>query len=201
MDNIFEKGLKLDVSEHVEKKGKFSYLSWAYAVQELRKLDPKASWEVIHFSIGPNGCDPTPYMKTETGYFVEVIVTMGNGVRLQQVHPVLDNYNKPILKPNSFQVNTSIQRCLTKAIALASGIGLYLYAGEDLPPSDSHEEISVDIIKDYLPNCDTIKTLNNYYAKNKKFIAGLLDKENSEVIAAFTKRKEEIEGGNNAKSE
>ncbi|MGM9458240.1 DUF1071 domain-containing protein, partial [Lacticaseibacillus rhamnosus] len=54
------------------------------------------------------------------------------GVTLSQVHPVLDNRNKPIEKPNAFQINTSIQRCLAKAIAL-HGLGLYIYQGEDLP--------------------------------------------------------------------
>lgn len=54
------------------------------------------------------------------------------GVRLSQIHPVLDARNKPIEIPNAFNINTSIQRCLVKAIAL-HGLGLYIYAGEDLP--------------------------------------------------------------------
>jgi len=53
---------------------------------------------------------------------------------MTQVHPVLDHQNKAVTAPNAFQINTSIQRCLTKAIAL-HGLGLHLYAGEDLPPS------------------------------------------------------------------
>jgi hypothetical protein len=122
--NYFAELSKIDVSEHIEKKGKFSYLSWAWAVDQLRKKHPDATWEVIRF----NGM---PFMQTECGYFVEVAVTV-NGVTLSQIHPVLDNFNKPIAKPNSFQINTSIQRCLVKAIAL-HGLGLYIYAGEDLP--------------------------------------------------------------------
>jgi hypothetical protein len=122
--NYFAELSKIDVSEHVEKKGKFSYLSWAWAVDQLRKKHPDATWEVIRF----NGM---PFMNTDCGYFVEVAVTV-NGVTLSQIHPVLDNFNKPIAKPNSFQINTSIQRCLVKAIAL-HGLGLYIYAGEDLP--------------------------------------------------------------------
>jgi hypothetical protein len=70
-------------------------------------------------------------MNTGTGYFVKVTVTV-NGVDRTQVHPVLDNRNKTIDDPNAFQVNTSIQRCLAKAIAL-HGLGLYIFAGEDLP--------------------------------------------------------------------
>lgn len=122
--NYYAELAKIDVSEHIEKKGKFSYLSWAYAVDVLRKHDPTATWEVMRF-------DGMPYMKTECGYFVEVAVTV-KGITLSQIHPVLNNYNKPIPQPNSFDINTSIQRCLVKAIAL-HGLGLYIYAGEDLP--------------------------------------------------------------------
>ena len=73
-------------------------------------------------------------MKTDTGYFVQVTVNV-DGVDRTQVHPVLDNKNQSIDSPNAFQINTSIQRCLAKAIAL-HGLGLYIFAGEDLPESD-----------------------------------------------------------------
>jgi hypothetical protein len=126
--NFYTELSRIDVSEHVEKKGKFSYLSWAWAVDVLRKHDPSATWEVIRF-------DGMPYMKTECGYFVEVAVTV-KGITLSQIHPVLDNRNKPIAKPNAFEINTSIQRCLVKAIAL-HGLGLYIYAGEDLPTDNA----------------------------------------------------------------
>ena len=128
--NPFQELYAIDVSEHIEKKGQFSYLSWPYAVAELRKRHPTATWEVIRF----NGL---PYMKTELGYFVEVSVTV-DGVTLSQIHPVLDARNKPIAQPTSFDINTSIQRCLVKAIGL-HGLGLYIYAGEDLPESVKEE--------------------------------------------------------------
>jgi hypothetical protein len=123
-DNYFVQLAKIDVSEHVEKKGGFSYLSWAWAVDRLRRVHPDATWEVKRF----NGA---PYLKTDCGYFVEVAVTVA-GVTLSQIHPVLDARNRPIAEPNAFDINTSIQRCLVKAIAL-HGLGLYVYAGEDLP--------------------------------------------------------------------
>lgn len=122
--NYFAELAKLDVSEHVEKKGPFSYLSWAWAVDHLRRVHPDATWEVKRF-------DGAPYLRTDCGYFVEVAVTV-NGITLSQVHPVLDAQNKPVQVPNAFHINTSIQRCLVKAIAL-HGLGLYIYAGEDLP--------------------------------------------------------------------
>ena len=126
MDNYFAKLAQIDVSQHVERKGEFAYLSWPYAVQQLRLADPTATWEVRRF-------DGLPYLKTETGYFVEVAVTV-QGVTLSQIHPVLDADNRPIAAPTSFDVNTSIQRALVKAIAL-HGLGLCVYAGEDLPES------------------------------------------------------------------
>jgi hypothetical protein len=127
--NYFAELAGINVGEHMEKKGQFSYLSWAWAVAELRKRHQDATWEVLRF-------DGVPYMKTELGYFVEVAVTV-KGVTLSQIHPVLNARNQPIAKPSPFDINTSIQRCLVKAIAL-HGLGLYIYAGEDLP--DVEEE-------------------------------------------------------------
>jgi len=123
-ETTFANLYKIDISQYVEKKGGFSYLSWAYAVKVLRESDPKATWEIIRH-------DGKPFLATECGFFVEVAVTV-DGVTLSQIHPVLDNRNKTILKPDAFQINTSIQRALVKAIAL-HGLGLYIYQGEDIP--------------------------------------------------------------------
>ena len=128
MDNYFARLNQINVSEHIEKKGDFSYLSWPFAVAQLRLADSTAAWEVRRF-------DGLPYLRTETGYFVEVAVTV-QGVTLSQIHPVLDGKNRPLLEPTAFDVNTSIQRCLVKAIAL-HGLGLYIYAGEDLPEGEA----------------------------------------------------------------
>lgn len=129
--NYFDELYRVDVSHHIEKKNGFSYVSWAYAVAELRKRHPAATWEVVRF-------DGKPYMATDCGYFVEVAVTV-DGLRLSQIHPVLDHRNKPVAQPNAFDINTSIQRALVKAIAL-HGLGLCVYAGEDLPPDVKAEQ-------------------------------------------------------------
>ena len=131
--NTFEKLNKVDVSKFTEKKGQFNYLSWAHAVRELLKVCPNATWEVHLF----DNADGTkqPYMKNGTGAYVQVSVEV-EGVIRSQVHPVLDNRNQTIDNPTSFQINTSIQRCLAKAIAL-HGLGLYIFAGEDLPEADA----------------------------------------------------------------
>ena len=123
-DNYFAKLNAINVSEHIEKKGGYSYLSWPFAVAQLRQFDPSATWEVRRF-------DGLPYLSTDAGVFVEVAVTL-QGITMSQIHPVLDGRNRPIPSPTVFDINTSIQRCLVKAIAL-HGLGLYIYAGEDLP--------------------------------------------------------------------
>ena len=103
--STFMKLFKTDVSKYTEKKGKFNYLSWAYAVQELKKVCPTARWGVTKAE------DGSPFFQTGWGYFVEVWVDV-DGVSLSQVHPVLDNRNQAIESPNAFQINTSLQRAL-----------------------------------------------------------------------------------------
>ena len=126
-DNYFAELSKINVNEHVERKGQFSFLSWPFAVSQLRQFDPTATWAVQRF-------EGLPFLNTEAGCFVEVAVTV-KGISLSQIHPVLDSKNRPILAPTAFDINTSIQRCLVKAIAL-HGLGLYIYAGEDLPATN-----------------------------------------------------------------
>ncbi len=126
--NYFATLAAINVNDHLEKKGQFSYLSWPYAVAQLRLFDETATWEVMRF----NGL---PFLTTDNGTFVEVAVTV-KSITLSQIHPVLDNKNKPIITPTVFDINTSIQRCLVKAIAL-HGLGLNVYAGEDLPATDN----------------------------------------------------------------
>ena len=132
MSKFFNQLNSINVNKFTEKKGQFTYLSWAWAVRELLKVDPEASW-IIHKWGGDDDVNygARPYMETEAGYFVQVTVNVG-GVDRTQIHPVLDNRNQTLEKPNAFQINTSIQRCLAKAIAL-HGLGLYIFAGEDLP--------------------------------------------------------------------
>lgn len=133
--NYFSQLAAVDVGEHIERKGQFSYLSWPFAVAQLRQFDETATWEVRRF-------DGLPYLATDCGTFVEVAVTV-RGVSLSQIHPVLDSRNKPIPAPSVFDINTSIQRCLVKAIAL-HGLGLYIYAGEDLPATNGEPKTAAN---------------------------------------------------------
>jgi len=115
----FEIFFQKDVSKHVEKKGKLSYLSWAWAVAELLKIDPLATWEYRE-----------PVKWGETVMVFCTVTAFGKAMTMQL--PVMDNRNKAISNPDAFAVNTAMMRCLAKAIAL-HGLGLYIYAGEDLP--------------------------------------------------------------------
>jgi hypothetical protein len=115
---------KIDVSEHIEKKNGLSYLSWAWAVDTLLQKDPDAKWDY-----------PEPWILTDGTMMVYCVVTAFGKYR--QAHlPVMDYKNQAIKNPNAFQINTAMQRCLVKAIAM-HGIGLYVYAGEDLPDNGS----------------------------------------------------------------
>jgi len=177
---------KIDVTKHIEKKGRFSYLSWPFAVSEFRKACPNGRWDIRHFN--NSGNDSTllkqdPFCVTGGGCFVEVTVIPDvavKGVSFTQIHPILDNKNKPIPSPNAFQINTSIQRCLVKAIALATGIGLHIYAGEDLPPSDEPEaEQHESKLPEYIDRVDNFEShfeADNWAKKHKDEISKDLSK-------------------------
>ena len=116
---------KINVKDKIEKKNGLSYLSWAWAVEQLLLNDPSATWEY------------KPHQMWGDTVMVFCSVKAFGVERTAQL-PVMDYKNKAIANPDSFAVNTAMQRCLAKAIAL-HGIGLYIYAGEDLPTSESSE--------------------------------------------------------------
>ena len=113
---------QINVSMHLENKHGLNYLSWAWAVDQLLLLDNHASWEYG---------EPRLFGKT---MMVFCTVKAFGKSRTAQL-PVMDFYNRAIANPDAYQVNTAMQRCLAKAISL-HGIGLYIYAGEDLPEEE-----------------------------------------------------------------
>lgn len=119
--------LALNVNAHTEKKGNLTYLSWAWAWAEAIKADPAATFTVQMF-------DGSPLCRIGKTALVFVTVTLF-GKPLACQLPVMDNRNKAIQDPDAFAVNTAIMRCMTKALAL-HGLGLYIYAGEDLPDGE-----------------------------------------------------------------
>lgn len=139
--NAFNELSVVDCSAHVEKKGNFTYLSWPFAFAELFKRYPTAEIQIREW-------DGFPAVKGVKGWMVCITVTI-NGVSRTQWHPVLDNNNKPIPEPDVFQINTSIQRGTVKAIAL-HGLGLYIYAGEDLPEGAANDSPPALDVTDWL---------------------------------------------------
>ena len=135
--NYFQELAKVDVSNYIEKKNGFSYLSWAFAVDQLKRKHPDAIINVKRFPDPDMGGLPVPFMKTSLGVFVEVEVII-DGVSVSEPFPVLDFRNKPIEKPNAMDINKALQRAKVKAIA-GHGLGLYIYAGEDLPILDDED--------------------------------------------------------------
>ena len=128
--------LELNVQDHVEKKNGLSYLSWAWAWAEALKADPSATFHVDTFQRADG--TSVPYMDINGTAMVWVRTTLF-GKTMTCFLPVMDHRNKPIQNPDSFQVNTAIMRCMTKCLAL-HGLGLYIYAGEDLPEQEGKPE-------------------------------------------------------------
>jgi hypothetical protein len=130
--------LKINVNQHTEKKNNLTYLSWAWAWAKVLEVDPQANYDVAQFTHPDNPAMTVPYQDIGGSCIVWVSVTIfGKQIKVQL--PVLDYRNKCIPAPNAFDINTSIMRCLTKGIAM-HGLGLYIYAGEDLPMEDSRPE-------------------------------------------------------------
>ena len=176
---------KIDVGEYIEKKNNLSYLSWAWAVDQLLQRDPSATWsyqmgkELVTGPGEPPVLVDVPYIRIGMTCMVFCTVNAFGVTRTAQL-PVMNHSNKAIANPDAFQVNTAMQRCLAKAIAL-HGIGLYIYAGEDIPqeeaaPTKPEPEISaerVTQVKKMLGDCESVDELVaafNKLAKNEQDI-------------------------------
>jgi len=135
-----EQLLKTNVNEHTEKKSNLTYLSWAWAWAEALKADPAATFKVETFKRDQYTEEPFMTLPGGTAMVWVTVTIFGKPMTCQL--PVMDHRNKAIPNPDAFQVNTAIMRCMTKALGL-HGLGLYIYAGEDLPegaPSPTEEE-------------------------------------------------------------
>lgn len=129
--SVFDTLNAINVNEHTEKKGNLTYLSWAWAWQEVKKACPDATYTIYENQQGWN------YFTDGRTCWVKTGVTI-NGIEHIEYLPVMDNRNNslPLERVTSFSVNTAIQRSLTKACA-RHGLGLYIYAGEDLPQEEA----------------------------------------------------------------
>lgn len=132
-DNYFVELNQVDVNEHTEKKNNLTYLSWAWAWQEIKKRFPNAQYTIYE------NADGLFYHTDGRTCWVKTGVTV-NGIEHIEFLPVMDyrNASIPVDKVTSFDVNKAIQRSLTKACA-RHGLGLYIYAGEDLPEESTEK--------------------------------------------------------------
>lgn len=129
----FNKVSNIDVSKMTEEKNGLTYLSWAMAWKEFCKVYPNARYEIVKNEKN------LPYFKDdEVGYMVYTRVTVDE-LTHEMWLPVLDFKNKPMMKPNMFDINKTVMRCLTKNLAMF-GLGLHVYTGEDLPTEDDTPE-------------------------------------------------------------
>jgi len=200
--------LKLNVNDHIERKQGLSYLSWAWAWAEALKADATAAFKVEMFG---DKC----YMEINGTAMVWVTVTIFNKPMTCQL-PVMDSGNRAIplsgytavnkygkeyrVECDAYAVNTAIMRCMTKCLAL-HGLGLYIYAGEDLPEdapaepvivkavtpdgtamadvqvntgqADANAELFAEGMMTYTNHCTDVKGLNSYWKANQGQLDGL----------------------------
>lgn len=178
--NNFTKLASIDVSKHVEKKGNLSYLSWAWAVDQLMRQDPNANWEFHE-----------PTMLGETMMVSCTVRAFNKPITMHL--PVMDHKNQAIKNPDAFQVNKNMMRCLVKAIA-CHGLGLYIYAGEDLPQPESFD---VSEIIAAIQRAATMPELQKAYTEGYAMAKAARDQEaQAQIIFEKDKRKKELAGGN-----
>ena len=157
MDNYFNTLNDINVNGKTEQKNGLTYLSWAWAWGEVKKLFPDATYTIYENKDGWN------YHTDGRTCWVKTGVTV-NGIEHIEYLPVMDYKNRsiPAGEVTSFDVNKAIQRSLTKAVA-RHGLGLYIYAGEDLPEA---EKTDTEPPKLVCENCGTVVV--GYTGRNGK---------------------------------
>mgnify|MGYP003152689881 FL=1 len=127
--SVFETLSNIEINpDNIEKKGKFNYISWAAAWQDVSQKYPDATFAK---------------RLSEVNGFVEVDVTI-EGKTLTEQFPILNYSNKPVQNPNAFDINTAFQRGLVKCLAYF-GYGLFIYKGEDIPTINEINEKIEDV--------------------------------------------------------
>lgn len=200
--DYFNELYSLNVNENIEKKNGLSYLSWSWAVAEILKKYPDMTYEILRFE------NNLPYTYDEkTGYMVFTKVTIA-GITREMWLPVMDGANKAMLDhkytyqvknyktgelvekevqaATMFDVNKTIMRCLTKNFAMF-GLGLYIYAGEDLPEEEQNRKITKGQIKQIQKLVTNIDDMLVYYKVSSMKIEDMLYKDAEEVIKRKSK--------------
>ena len=178
-NEVFSTLYQINVNDHTETKDGLTYLSWPFAISEVKQKFPDFSYKVHRF-----GDNHLPYVYDEaTGYMVSTEVTIA-GQTHEMWLPVMDGKNKAmkaspytyqvwnkfekkfdekiVAAATMFDINKTIMRCLVKNIAMF-GLGLYIYAGEDIP------EVTLDSVIDQIAKAKTEDELKSIYKDNEKF--------------------------------
>lgn len=157
VSKVFSNLNHINVNEHTKNKNGLTYLSWAWAWGEVKKEYPLADYEIKKF-----GEEEKPYLfDKDLGYMVFTTVTI-QGLTHEMWLPVMDNRNNAmtdhtqkitkfkkevtVQKATMFDINSAIMRCLTKNLAM-HGLGLYIYAGEDLPQEPPAKKVNKTQVK------------------------------------------------------
>jgi hypothetical protein len=206
--DFFEKLNSINVNEYKEEKEGLTYLSWVYAWAETMKIYPDATYKIWRF-----GDNDLPYVyDPNTGYMVFTSVTI-EGITREMWLPVMDSKNKAmkaepytytvnygakavektVAAATMFDINKTIMRCLVKNLAMF-GLGLYIFAGEDLPETEKPQKITeeqANILKNTLKDLDVTeenlqKSLKNYGVTK---IEDLDTKQYGEILIKLNKNK------------
>lgn len=189
-DSVWHNLSRFDVSKEVEQKGRFDYLSWAWAWAFVKEKYPTATFEKHIFR--DNQDNPLPFMRDTKGHtYVAVSVTIED-IKHTEIHYVMDNKNQSITHPTGGEVNKALQRCLVKAIAF-HGLGLNVYAGEDLP-MDLDEQDTAIIIEDFT-KAKTTDEIDAKWRKHASAISTLGKVSKGQVTDEFKKAKNKLKAG------
>ena len=205
---IWEQLSKVDVSDHVEKKGNLSYLSWAWAWGTLMDYYPESQFEFKDWDGSPAHIGKDGTASVECTIFIDLNTEGEEPVARTMWLPVMDHRNKAIQNPDSLAISNAKMRCLTKCIALF-GLGHYLYAGEDLPaassqpttetkekPNGKSEDVVDGVVNAYRAFAEDKKNtsqLRDWWRENLEELKKLERSEPAtyrEILGVFTERKE-----------
>jgi len=171
----FKELREINVNEFTEKKGQLTYLSWTWAVDTLLQNDPMAVWEF-----------PEPKTYNDTVMVFCNVTAMGKTMRMQL--PVMDNRNNAIVNPDTRKISDASMRCLAKCIA-CFGIGLYIYAGEDLPTVEVDTEPMINGMK----QAKSLEDLKTSFGVAWKMVGKDVKLQN-EIKSVYDKLKQQLEG-------
>lgn len=186
MDNYFTELNNINVQDKVEKKNGLSYLSWAWAWGEIKKRHPEANYKIYERD---TEYGPVNYFTDGKTCWVKTGAIV-NDIEIIEMLPVMDFKNRsiPFEHVTSFDVNKTIQRSLTKAFA-RHGLGLYIFAGEDLPEEEAKAKITpeqIEKIKELVAK-ESIPNMLTYYKIDK--LEDMLEIDAKELISRKTKAK------------